>query len=733
MKRYMLIVTILAVSSSVFASLLFHKNRNEVNKRVNPADKKAENYQGYETTNAAQYVTCVNEPDLSNNITGIAQLSNHGWKPVKYMISIVDTFAGAAWADMPSNRIMRIDLAAHGPNAVYTRFMLPNNAEWRCTNSVFYGGGTNRAPVIASFTMSPAVVKPGSNATLTVVASDPDGDTLSYTYLFSGLVTNGTGSSITAHSTSNIATTVWVLVSDTNGGVSSNFLTFRATNLAPVIASFSGVPWVLKTNQQSTLTASASDPDGDPVAYTYEIVSNGGTVSGSGATVTYTATNVWPTGIAAIRVIASDGYGGSATNVLEMPVKAWQKIGSGTGGFTGTIADGSWFGYSLSPVGDLDGDGINDFAVGAAGSDDGGTDRGALWVLLMQKNGLVRTNYKIADGTGGFGSGLADGEYFGCSVATNGDMNGDGVVDLIVGASFCADGGADSGSVWVLFMNSNATVKSKQKISRTSGGLSNISDGDWFGGSITSLGDYDGDGVYDAAIGAAGTSNFRGGIWIVSLKADGTVKTNRRIASNEGGLSSSALSVGDQFGAAACSFDVNNDGTNDILCGAPRDDISATTDVGSLRTLFMMSNGTSSGSIIVTSNMNGFTGNILGSDFFGSSLAYIGVLNGKHTFAVGASGDDSGGRSLSGAVWLVSFDSYGNATGNAKISYTDGGFGGSDIAASDRFGYAVAPAGDCNGDSIPDLLVGAYATSCGGTERGAVYLIYLNNDSSVTK
>ncbi len=64
-------------------------------------------------------------------------------------------------------------------------------------------------------------------------------------------------------------------------------------------------------------------------------------------------------------------------------VKPHQKVSSAVGGFTGILDDGDLFGNSAVSLGDLDGDGLTDLAVGAPDDDDGGENRGAVWVLFL--------------------------------------------------------------------------------------------------------------------------------------------------------------------------------------------------------------------------------------------------------------------------------------------------------------------------------------------------------------
>jgi len=116
------------------------------------------------------------------------------------------------------------------------------------------------------------------------------------------------------------------------------------------------------------------------------------------------------------------------------------------------LDDGDHFAHSVSQIGDLDGDGIMDLAVGAVADDDGGLNRGAVWILFLNKDGTVKSFQKISDTEGGFEGILDDGDNFGHRIVRLDDHNGDGVVDLFVGAFLDDDGGMNRGAAWILFL-----------------------------------------------------------------------------------------------------------------------------------------------------------------------------------------------------------------------------------------------------------------------------------------
>tara|TARA_R110000868_G_scaffold113925_1_gene305691 strand:- start:33 stop:452 length:420 start_codon:yes stop_codon:yes gene_type:complete len=101
---------------------------------------------------------------------------------------------------------------------------------------------------------------------------------------------------------------------------------------------------------------------------------------------------------------------------------------------------------------------------------------------------------KIEEGSGGFSATLDAGDRFSRDHDQAGDINGDGIIDLVVGARSDDDGATDAGAVYILFMNSDGTVQSNQKISATQGGFTDtLLTNNFFGYGVAGIGDYDGD------------------------------------------------------------------------------------------------------------------------------------------------------------------------------------------------------------------------------------------------
>ncbi|MCP5030120.1 MAG: hypothetical protein GY929_27945, partial [Actinomycetia bacterium] len=183
---------------------------------------------------------------------------------------------------------------------------------------------------------------------------------------------------------------------------------------------------------------------------------------------------------------------------------------------------------SVAGVGDVDGDGIADIAAGAPADADGGSSRGAVYVLLLNADGTVRAEQKISSVAGGLTGPLDDNDKFGRSVAGVGDVDGDGITDIAVGASRDDDGDTDRGAVYALFLNADGTVKAEQKISSTSGALTGPLDNvDYFGTSVAGMGDLDGDGSIGLIVGAPYDDDGdtdRGALYVLDLT--GSVAVN---------------------------------------------------------------------------------------------------------------------------------------------------------------------------------------------------------------
>ncbi len=165
-------------------------------------------------------------------------------------------------------------------------------------------------------------------------------------------------------------------------------------------------------------------------------------------------------------------------------VRNSRKIASDTGGGP-TLPASADFGRSIAVLGDLDSDGAVDLAVGAP-------DVRTVYILFLNSDGTVKRSATINGSTEGLS---IPGSKFGAAVSAAGDLDGDGVQDLAVGAP------GEPGAVHLLFMNSDGSVQSAKRIDKELGGGPILADRDTFGSSLAFLGDLDGDGIGDLSVG----------------------------------------------------------------------------------------------------------------------------------------------------------------------------------------------------------------------------------------
>ena len=418
-------------------------------------------------------------------------------------------------------------------------------------------------------------------------------------------------------------------------------------------------------------------------------------------------------------------YVRSCQMVTDGSVQAYQEISPTSGGFSGVIDNDDGFGSAVTSLGDFDGDDITDIVVGARRDDDGGTNAGAVWLVRLNEIGSVKEQSKISASSGNFTGTLDAGDQFGAAVASLGDLNGDGVGDLIVGAPYDDDGGEDAGAVWILFLQADGSIQSQQKISATSGGFTGaLDDDDHFGIAVSATEDLDGDGVVDVAVAASqdddgGTD--RGAVWILFLHVNGTVKSHQKISDYYGNFSGTLFN-GDRFGTSLAFIgDLDGDETSDLAVGAAGDDDGGT-DRGAVWILNLHPTGLVKSYREIGFGEADFKGVLEDGDAFGSSVAAAGDLNGDGfgDLLVGASGDDDGG-SNNGAVWALFLYESNRVRSSQKISQLIGGFTGSIDNA--HFGNSVTLIGDMDDNGTKDLVVGGPNAHAGGVNRGATWLL----------
>jgi len=394
------------------------------------------------------------------------------------------------------------------------------------------------------------------------------------------------------------------------------------------------------------------------------------------------------------------------------------KISEGAGGFSGTLSPEDLFGCASCSVGDLDGNCVPDLVVGAPGRDLGEHDEGAVWILFLDHDGVVASARELNSASG---LSLQGSDFFGRAVASLEDLDGDGVTDIAVGAfgdQDCGSGPGLSGcgAVWILFLTPDGGIKGTAKISSTQGGFTgHLDDMDAFGGALAPLGDLDGNGVVDLAVGAIHDDDGlyatdTGAVWILFLKADGTVKAHQKISATQGGFTG-VLNDFDQFGFSLCALgDLDQDGTVELAVGATESD----TYEGSVTILSLHPDGTVARHQKIGNGIGGFGGTLAIADVFGSAIGRPGDLDqdGVEDLLVGAVGT----AGLRGAVWLLYLNPDGTVKKERKLTSPDNPV---PLAPDDYFGIALTCI-DVDRDGEVEVFVGAPHDES-GLDQGAVW------------
>ncbi len=402
------------------------------------------------------------------------------------------------------------------------------------------------------------------------------------------------------------------------------------------------------------------------------------------------------------------------------------------------LDNGDNFGVSVAPLGDLDGDGVPDLVVGAPWDDAGGGNRGAVHIMLMNRDGTVKHTAEINGGAEN-DLALADGDNFGVSVASLGDLDGDGTLNLAVGANQDDAGGANRGTVHIIPVNADGLIRNTMKIDGSSANGPRLDANDGFGVSVAPLGDLNGDGVPDMAAGAtgddAGGANS-GAVHVMFRNRDHSIGSTVEI--NNMTANGPRLDANDGFGVSVAPLgDLDGDGVPDMAVGAPGDNGAGGSNRGAVHIMLMNRDGTVKQTVEINdTTMNGPA--LADGDRFGSSVALLRDLDGDGVpaLAVGANGDDAGGAN-SGAVHIMFMnrDSITNVDGlvNRTVEINSTTANGPRLNNDDVFGTSLAYVGDLDGDGVPDLAAGAPWDDAGGVNRGAVHVMLMNRDGSIKR
>ncbi|GAB0056714.1 hypothetical protein SIID45300_01025 [Candidatus Magnetaquicoccaceae bacterium FCR-1] len=501
-------------------------------------------------------------------------------------------------------------------------------------------------------------------------------------------------------------------------------------------------------NYGQTLTATHTLTDADGLGrIEYQWLQSGHAINGATGSSLYLSGDLIGSTIS-VRVTWTDAQGsveskiGTIAGTVAYTPEASLSLASldGNNGFRldGNAEEG-FAGKSVSGAGDVNGDGFDDLIVGAYMADpDGTSNAGISYVIFGSQTGwsFWHPLFVLANGINGFRiDGVGIGDQSGVSVSRAGDVNGDGIGDLLIGASSSDVGGMDSGAAYVVFGKSDWSSTATLDLANLDGGngfrLAGPSAIVMSGHSVHNAGDINGDGCDDLIIGAPVLGNTQGGAYVVfGSQSAWSPSIDLSTLNGSNGFLITGDAGGDYAGfSVSGAGDMNGDGLADLIIGAKGSD-PLNNKAGSTYIVFGQETGWNPvmdlSTLVVGQGVCLF--GTQANEQSGLSVSAEGDINGDGfaDLLIGAPYSDQSGTD-NGAIYVV----FGAASWGStllmlsNLGNTGGGFRIDGVDMDDNAGWSVSNAGDFNGDGYDDMLVSSWKADLNSnSDVGAAYLIY---------
>ena len=392
-------------------------------------------------------------------------------------------------------------------------------------------------------------------------------------------------------------------------------------------------------------------------------------------------------------------------------------------------------GISVSNAGDINNDGVEDLIIGARGGDaNGNSNAGESYVIFGQNSGFnASLNLANLDGSNGFVlNGIASGDFSGTSVSSAGDVNGDSIDDLIIGANFANSNAGESYIVFGQDSGFNASFNLADLNGSNGFAINGINSGDFSGTSVSSAGDVNGDGVSDLIIGAnfadPNENSNAGESYVVFGNKDGfTSNLNLADLNGSNGFAINGINSGDFSGTSVSSAgDINGDGFSDLIIGATNANVNDRENAG--QAYVILGTDAEFNSSFDLSTLNGQNGFVINGDnagnLLGTSVSGAGDFNGDRLDDIIISAVGANQETGTSYVLFGSTEPFNSVVDLDELEPNQG-FTIEGIDQGDRSGNSVSGAGDVNGDGFDDLIIGApQADPNDIRDAGESYLVF---------